>query len=77
MPDLEILVRELEGETCRCGRRKRTGTTFCRPCYYRLPPEGRQCLYRRIGDGYAEAYEWACLVLDGDQNVPTAARQMV
>lgn len=49
-------MKELGGVTCRCGREKRRGQTFCHWCYYRLPTHIRKALYRRIGEGYEEAY---------------------
>ena len=54
------LARELIGTTCRCGNSKQTKQTFCRKCYYSLPPEMRRALYRRMGEGYEEAYYRAC-----------------
>jgi len=53
------LVRELRGIKCRCGKRKTSGQTFCRGCYYSLSPEIRSMLYRRLGQGYEEAYSEA------------------
>lgn len=63
-PDPIILVHELAGTRCRCGKTKRGGETFCRSCYYRLPPPYRRALYALLGDGYEEAYAAAVGVLD-------------
>jgi hypothetical protein len=52
-----LAVRELEGTRCYCGAKKQGNQSFCRDEYYALPPAQRQALYRRIGDGYEEAYK--------------------
>jgi len=54
---------ELVAERCPvCGKHKRRDSSFCGPCYFSLPIEMRQALYRRFGEGYeqalAEAKEW-------------------
>jgi hypothetical protein len=56
--DLE-LVRELQSDICHCGSDKKPNTTFCTKCYFRLPHGMRQALYRRLGDGYADAVQEA------------------
>ena len=53
------LVRELRGTACRCGNVKHSMQTFCAGCYYKLPGEMRRALYRRMGDGYEDAYSAA------------------
>jgi hypothetical protein len=60
------LVRELRSSNCRCGSEKESGHTFCRTCYYRLQPGLRKALYRRLGEGYQQAYEAASKVLGFD-----------
>jgi hypothetical protein len=60
-----LLIGELRGKTCRCGKRKASGETFCRDCYFRLPPRMRQALYRGLGNGYEEAYTAAVDCLAG------------
>jgi hypothetical protein len=60
------LVNELEGEKCRCGKKKHSMQTFCGRCYHSLPPKMRQALYNRVGMGYEEAYAAACDYFDGD-----------
>lgn len=56
LPDAVDLVNELEGTVCPCGGPKASRNTFCRTCYFTLPYDMRQALYRRIGEGYQEAY---------------------
>jgi hypothetical protein len=47
--------RELGSSTCGgCGGKKRDGQSFCRNCYYSLPPQTRSKLYD--SSGYAETY---------------------
>ena len=50
------LLDELMGQTCVCGRKKLRTQTFCGGCYYTLSRSQRQALYRRVGEGYEEAY---------------------
>ena len=50
------LIEELAGEVCRCGKRKAGKMTFCAGCYRRLPHPMQMALYRRVGQGYEEAY---------------------
>jgi hypothetical protein len=50
------LARELIGTTCCCGQPKATKQTFCPKCYYSLPQAMQRALYRRMGEGYEEAY---------------------
>ena len=58
------LVAELAGVDCRCGAVKERGQTFCKRCYFRLPKHLQTRLYRRVGDGYEEAYSAATEFLD-------------
>lgn len=58
------LLQELGGLVCRCGRRKGARKTFCPTCFARLPRDLQRPLYRRIGEGYEEAYEAAAAVVD-------------
>ena len=54
------LRSELAGVECHgCGGAKEMQKTFCRRCYYALPPRMRKALYSPIGDGYEEAREEA------------------
>lgn len=57
------LIIELHGTVCRCGKVKRAGETFCRPCYVSLPIGTRHSLYSRVGQGYEEAYRAAVALL--------------
>jgi hypothetical protein len=53
-------MSELFGLDCApCGGVKEPKRTFCRKCYYSLPPRLRKALYARVGAGYAEAYDEA------------------
>jgi hypothetical protein len=70
------LIRELFGTTCRCGKPKGSRMTFCGRCYHRLPPPARSALYRRVGEGYEEAYDAAVAILEPppESTAPTAQR---
>jgi hypothetical protein len=57
------LIAELRGSTCPCGEAKEPWHTFCRRCYYKLSPAQRKALYKKIGDGYEDAYADAMLTL--------------
>lgn len=57
------LVEELGGTECQCGRTKKRSTTFCSKCFYSLPKDQQRALYRRLGDGYEEAYAVALATL--------------
>jgi hypothetical protein len=52
----ETLIRGLASKRCICGGHKGRNMTHCRIDYYKLPPETRTALYKRIGEGYAEAF---------------------
>lgn len=54
------LIAELKGTLCRCGQQKLNGNTFCKSCYFGLPPKLRRALYNRVGEGYEKAYAEAC-----------------
>jgi len=58
------LIAELAGTVCRCGSTKVARQTFCKRCYYRLPEFLRRALYRRVGQGYEQAYAQAAKMLD-------------
>jgi predicted amidophosphoribosyltransferase len=48
--------RELAEMTCaHCGKRKERGQSFCRVCYFHLPPDMRRKLYSR--DEYPNNYD--------------------
>lgn len=53
------LVEELGGTKCQCGRSKKRANTFCSKCFYSLPKDQQRALYKRLGDGYEEAYATA------------------
>lgn len=60
---LEI-IRELSGTTCHCGATKEKNQTFCKRCYFALEPGQRRALYRRVGNGYEQAYDAAVEALE-------------
>ena len=55
----KLYFDELYGNVCQCGNRKKPKMSFCPSCYYRLPLEMREALYRLFCGGYREAYDAA------------------
>jgi hypothetical protein len=60
----EEMLEELRGLRCRCGLVKVPRQTFCRKCFYALPPAFRRALYLKFGHGYEDAYTAACSALE-------------
>lgn len=53
-------LRELNEIVCAgCGKAKGHGRSFCQKCYFKLPPNMRQALYKSFGSGYSSAYDAA------------------
>lgn len=51
------VLESLQSRECPgCGGRKTTMRSFCPRDYYALTAELRQALYRRFGEGYAQAF---------------------
>jgi hypothetical protein len=50
------LIRELSGVQCACGAVKKSNQPFCVSCHAALSPGQRKALFRRVGEGYEEAY---------------------
>lgn len=74
----DVLLAELFGTTCRCGRPKSTRRTFCGRCYHQLPREQQLALYQLLGEGYEEAYAAAVALLDREgPRRPTDAAPVV
>jgi hypothetical protein len=69
MTSTHDLIRELAGTDCRCGRAKAPHQTFCRRCYFSLPKQLQRNLYRRVGEGYEEAYTEAAEMLDAQKRL--------
>jgi len=59
-------LRELGGMVCACGAKKERNHSFCRECYFALPPEVRKTLFKRLNDGYANAWDDAKEWLKGN-----------
>ncbi len=67
MDDVKFYVSELRSEQCQCSRSKKPGKSFCFRCWKMLPPEIQAALYRRIGEGYEEAYDRALVEITGQE----------
>ena len=74
------LIEELRGTDCRCGKPKKERETFCKSCYFSLPPDLRNRLYKGIGEGYEAAYAVAANLLDhpvvGESLLPPEEEQL-
>lgn len=55
--DTNFYWDELFSEECFCGKNKKSKMSFCYSCYRSLPRSMQRDLYRRMGDGYEEAYD--------------------
>jgi len=55
--DMRFYLDSLMSNGCLCEGKKQRGHSFCWRCYNELPAQMKRALYRRIGDGYEEAYE--------------------
>lgn len=58
------LLKELVGDTCRCGVLKEPHRSFCQTCYFSLPPHLQRNMYKRLGKGYRESYYEAVAYLE-------------
>lgn len=54
-PD-QMAYRELHLAVCACGAKKQIKHSFCKTCYYALPPDLREALWTPIAKGYAAIY---------------------
>ena len=57
-------VSDLKSVTCHCGAAKPPMNSHCRRCYFALPQPMRRALYKKIRNGYEEAYQASCEYLD-------------
>lgn len=64
--DQKFYLRELQSDQCQCDKSKGPGKSFCYSCWRKLPADIQRSLYRRIGQGYEDAYERAVVFLDRD-----------
>lgn len=46
----------LRAKVCACGRAKEVRKAFCLRCWRRLSQTTRDDLYRRLGQGFGQAY---------------------
>jgi len=68
MTNLDAL-KALRSTVCACGNSKSTMRTFCGPCYSKLPSTAQRALYKKIFEGYLEAYEAALKLLGMSENL--------
>ena len=72
--ETKTALAELKATKCHCGKNKATMKSLCRTCYFALPEHMRRALYKRIFEGYEEAYQASIEYLDGlkSQEIPLA-----
>jgi len=58
-PPKNDYVRILQSNECACDRGKQSGKAFCFRCFKALPGDMQRALYKRVGQGFEEAYEEA------------------
>lgn len=69
--DPMFYVSELRSDECQCGPNKKPGRSFCYGCYKALPKDIQKGLYRRIYDGYEQAYDEAVKFLSDESEIFT------
>jgi len=62
--DWKFYYDELMSDECACGNPKQPSRSFCYRCYMALPGDMRRDLWKRLGEGYEEAYEAAVKYLE-------------
>ena len=62
--EINFLFYEFNSNQCYCGNKKKPKTTFCYPCYSLLPKDMQWALFKKLGDGYEEAYDQAVKYLE-------------
>lgn len=70
------LIRELAGPLCFCKRVKTPSQTFCKWHYFALPSEMKKALYKRVGEGYEEAYAAAKEFFELQANLKKQVRKV-
>lgn len=61
--ELARVYEILTSTVCQCGRPKAVYLALCPRCRERLPLEARLALFKRVGEGFAAAYDEACALL--------------
>lgn len=57
--DYMFYIDVLKSEECQCDREKRKKFALCFKCYQKLPSYKQSGLWRKIGNGFEEAYDSA------------------
>lgn len=57
MSDFKFYIEQLKSNECQCGAFKKSMKSLCYGCYVSLPSWIQRDLYKRIRNGYEEAYE--------------------
>jgi hypothetical protein len=68
MHGYETVMRDVGGESCRCGKAKKAGRPFCSACYFALPEWYQRRAFRIAGGMTRKAARlvyWHALILLG------------
>jgi hypothetical protein len=49
-------LTDLIGTQCQCGQSKKPKVSFCETCFYKLPFDLKESIYRDKGKGYDKFY---------------------
>lgn len=52
-------IRILSDKSCQCRREKKVGIAFCFTCWRSLSLGAQKAVYRKLGNGFEQAYETA------------------
>jgi len=67
MEEAAFYIKELRSDGCQCGGRKKSGQSLCYGCYKKLPADLAKALWRKLGNGYEQAYDRAVAWLTGEE----------
>ncbi len=70
-----LLIASLQSELCpACGGKKKSGMTLCYSDYKSLSAIQQKALYKRVGQGYEQAFHEAMITLEVETPAfPTAS----
>lgn len=57
MNDIRFYIAVLKSEECQCGKPKKSRMALCYDCYSSLPKDTQKTLWKKIRNGFEEAYD--------------------
>ena len=57
LEDTKFYLQILSSNTCVCESWKQEDKAVCYVCFHKLPDDMQSDLYKRLGNGFEEAYE--------------------